>query len=124
MLFEQALAGRLPENRILSHDLLEGSYARAGLLSDVQLFEKFPARYSADAARRHRWMRGDWQIASWTLPRVPHSGEGTQRNPLSALSRWKILDNLRRSLTPLALIALLWLSLARHVAALARGRSS
>ena len=108
--FEQALAGELPENRILSHDLLEGSYARAGLVSDVQLFERFPAGYSADAARRHRWTRGDWQIASWILPRVPHPGTGSKRNPLSALARWKILDNLRRSLTPVALVGLMWLA--------------
>ncbi|HET7160174.1 MAG TPA: cyclic beta 1-2 glucan synthetase, partial [Burkholderiales bacterium] len=109
--FQRALDGVLPDNRILSHDLLEGSYARAGLLSDVELFERFPLSYSADAARRHRWTRGDWQIASWVLPRVPHPREGSQRNPLSALSRWKILDNVRRSLTPGALMALLWLAL-------------
>ena len=108
--FEQALAGRLPENRILSHDLLEGSYARAGLLSDVQLYEPYPARYSADAARRHRWTRGDWQIARWALRTVPHPHNGTQRNALTPLSRWKILDNLRRSVTPAALIGLLWLT--------------
>ena len=69
--FEQALDGRFPENRILSHDLLEGCYARAGLLSDVQLYEEYPSRYSADVSRRHRWIRGDWQIARWLLPRVP-----------------------------------------------------
>ncbi|MES2565215.1 MAG: cyclic beta 1-2 glucan synthetase, partial [Pseudomonadota bacterium] len=108
--FQQALDGVLPDNRILSHDLLEGSYARAGLVSDVELFERFPLSYSADAARRHRWTRGDWQIASWVLPRVPHPGQGSQRNPLSALSRWKIFDNVRRSLTPFALMALLWLA--------------
>ena len=66
--FERALKGRLPENRILSHDLLEGCYARAGLVSDVQLYEEYPARYSADVARRHRWMRGDWQLLGWLLP--------------------------------------------------------
>ncbi|MGZ9065856.1 MAG: glucoamylase family protein, partial [Burkholderiales bacterium] len=108
--FEQALAGRLPANRILSHDLLEGGYARAGLLSDVQLFEKHPTRYTVDAARRHRWIRGDWQIASWTLPRVPDPLGGPKPNPLSALTRWKILDNLRRSLAAPALVALLWLT--------------
>ena len=59
---------RFPENRILSHDLLEGCYARAGLLSDVQLYEEYPSRYSADVSRRHRWIRGDWQIAGWLLP--------------------------------------------------------
>ena len=107
--FQRALAGQLPDNRILSHDLLEGSYARAGLLSDVQLFERFPASYAADAARRHRWTRGDWQIASWALPRVPRPDGRAQSNPLSPLARWKIVDNLRRSITPFAMIGLLWL---------------
>ncbi len=69
--FERSLKGRFPENRILSHDLLEGCYARAGLLSDVQLYEEYPSRYSADVSRRRRWIRGDWQIARWLLPRVP-----------------------------------------------------
>jgi cellobiose phosphorylase len=107
--FERALHGRFPENRILSHDLLEGCYARAGLLSDVQLYEEYPARYSADVSRRHRWIRGDWQIARWLLPGVPGPGTHRQQNPLSALSRWKILDNLRRSLVPPALTLLLLL---------------
>ncbi len=109
--FEQALAGRFPENRILSHDLLEGCYARAGLLSDVQLYEEPPTRYSADASRRQRWIRGDWQIAQWALPLVPGADGRLQRNPLSALSRWKIADNLRRSLAPAALLLLLVLGL-------------
>ena len=100
--FERALAGRFPENRILSHDLLEGCYARAGLLSDVQLYEEYPARYSADVSRRHRWIRGDWQIAGWVCPRVPGPNGCLRKNPLSALSRWKIFDNLRRSLVPAA----------------------
>ena len=106
--FERALEGRFPENRILSHDLLEGCYARAGLLSDVELYEEYPSRYSADVSRRHRWIRGDWQIARWLLPRVPMEGGGRHKNPLSWLSQWKILDNLRRSLAPLALVALLF----------------
>ncbi|MGH8685035.1 MAG: cyclic beta 1-2 glucan synthetase, partial [Nitrosospira sp.] len=112
--FEQALCRRLPENRILSHDLLEGCYARAGLLSDVQLYEGFPSRYSADVARRHRWIRGDWQLASWLLWRVPGMDESYHPNPLSALSRWKLMDNLRRSLVPMALTLLLllgWMAL-------------
>ena len=109
--FEHSLKGRFPENRILSHDLLEGCYARAALLSDVQLYEEYPSRYSADVSRRHRWIRGDWQIASWLLPRVPRTGAGAGRrwNPLSALSQWKIFDNLRRSLIPAALTLLLLL---------------
>ena len=105
--FEQALRGRFPENRILSHDLLEGCYARAGLLSDVQLYEEYPSRYEEDVNRRHRWIRGDWQIAQWCMPRVPESEGTLRKNPLSMLSRWKIFDNLRRSLMAPALILLL-----------------
>lgn len=107
--FERALNGRFPENRILSHDLLEGCYARAGLLSDVLLYEEYPSRYSADVSRRHRWIRGDWQIARWLLPGVPGPGASHQSNPLSGLSRWKIFDNLRRSFVPAALTLLLLL---------------
>jgi len=107
--FEQALGGCLPENCILSHDLLEGCYARAGLLSDVQLYEEYPVRYSADVSRRHRWIRGDWQLLGWLLPSVPGAGKERQKNPLSWLSRWKIFDNLRRSLTAAALTLLLLL---------------
>ena len=107
--FERAVGGKFPENRILSHDLLEGSYARAALVSDVQLFEEFPSRYSADTRRRHRWIRGDWQIAAWLLPRLPGLDMRRVQNPLTGLSRWKIFDNLRRSLIPLALLALLLL---------------
>ncbi|RPH98457.1 MAG: cyclic beta 1-2 glucan synthetase [Lysobacterales bacterium] len=103
---EQALNGRFPENRILSHDLLEGCHARSGLVSDVQLYEDYPASYSADVSRRHRWIRGDWQIARWLLPRVPGLDGRPRRNPLSALSRWKLADNLRRSLVPAALTLL------------------
>jgi len=104
--FEQALSGRFPENRILSHDLLEGCYARAGLLSDVELYEEYPSSYSADVSRRHRWIRGDWQIAHWLLPRIPGPDGRLQKNPLSMLSRWKIFDNLRRSLMAPALTLL------------------
>lgn len=113
--FEQTVCRRFPENRILSHDLLEGCYARAGLISDVQLYEEFPSRYSADVSRRHRWIRGDWQLASWLLWRVPGALESYHPNPLSALSRWKLMDNLRRSLVPAALTLLLllgWMALA------------
>ena len=106
---ERTLKGRFPENVILSHDLLEGCYARAGLLSDVLLYEEYPSRYRADVSRRHRWIRGDWQIARWLLPGVPGPGASRQKNPLSGLSRWKIFDNLRRSLVPAALTVLLLL---------------
>ncbi|MBS1597734.1 MAG: cyclic beta 1-2 glucan synthetase [Bacteroidetes bacterium] len=105
--FEQSLGNRFPENRILSHDLLEGSYARCGLLSDVQLYEEYPSRYDVDMNRRHRWIRGDWQIASWLLPFAPGPNKKLIKNPISALSRWKIFDNLRRSLVPISLLLLL-----------------
>ena len=111
--FRQAVDGRFPVNLILSHDLLEGGYARSALVTDVELIEEQPASFAIESSRRHRWIRGDWQLASWLLPRVPGpSGDvGTkpqrQTNPLSALSLWKIFDNLRRSLVPPALLALL-----------------
>jgi cellobiose phosphorylase len=107
--FEQSLQGRFPENRILSHDLLEGCYARAGLLSDVQLYEEYPARYGADVNRRYRWIRGDWQLAAWLLPWAPGADGQYRKNRLSALSRWKLFDNLRRSLVPAVLTLLLLL---------------
>ncbi len=111
--FRHAIGGRLPENRILSHDLLEGSYARSGLVSDVMLFEDFPAAYATDVSRRRRWMRGDWQILPWLRARVPDGRTGRVKNPLSWLSQWKIVDNLRRSLVPVALLVVLlvgWLA--------------
>ncbi|MGA8048629.1 MAG: glucoamylase family protein [Burkholderiales bacterium] len=107
--FERVLKGRFPENRILSHDLLEGCYARSGLVSDVQLYEEYPARYGTDVSRRQRWMRGDWQLVGWLRRRVPKGDGGRERNPLSGLSQWKIFDNLRRSLVSTALTALLLL---------------
>ncbi|MGO1068792.1 GH36-type glycosyl hydrolase domain-containing protein [Lysobacter sp. CA199] len=114
--FEYALGERLPDNRVLSHDLLEGCYARAGLISDVRLFEDYPSRYAADVKRRYRWIRGDWQLLPWVLPWVPRMGGGFERNPLSWLSRGKLIDNLRRSLVPAATLALLiwgWATLSQ-----------
>jgi len=112
--FERVLKERFPENRILSHDLIEGCYARSGLISDVQLFEEYPSRYSADVSRRRRWIRGDWQLLRWLFPGVPSLNTRFRKNPLTLLSRWKILDNLRRSLVSpaLTLLALLgWTAL-------------
>ncbi len=102
----QTLDGRFQENHILSHDLIEGCYVRSGLLSDVQLYEEYPSRYITDVNRRHRWIRGDWQLICWLLPFIPVINNGLKKNPLSILSRWKILDNLRRSVIPLALTLL------------------
>ena len=111
--FRQAVDGRFPDNLILSHDLLESGYARSALVTDVDLIEEHPDSYAIDVSRRHRWIRGDWQLAGWLLPSVPEpnrkngSRPGRQPNPLSALSRWKLFDNLRRSLVSPALLALL-----------------
>jgi cyclic beta-1,2-glucan synthetase len=105
--FDLAVGGRFPENRILSHDLLEGCYARAGLLTDVQVYEEYPSRYDEDVRRRYRWIRGDWQLWRWLLPGAPGRDGRRGRNPLPALCRWKLFDNLRRSLTPAALTGLL-----------------
>ncbi|HET7426875.1 MAG TPA: glucoamylase family protein, partial [Gemmatimonadales bacterium] len=102
--FEEATHGRFPENTLLSHDLIEGNYARAGLATDVIVYDDYPSRYLTFARRKHRWIRGDWQLLPWLTPTVPGPG-GPERNRLSFLSRWKIVDNLRRSLTELAQLA-------------------
>jgi len=104
--FERATRDRFPDNALLSHDLIEGGFARAGLVTDVQVFDDFPSRYLTWTERKHRWIRGDWQLLRWMMPDVPAPG-GKRRNPLSVLSRWKIFDNLRRSVLELALVALL-----------------
>ncbi len=114
--FQGSMALRFPENAILSHDLLEACYARSALVSDVELYEDFPSRYNVDMHRRHRWIRGDWQIARWLLPRVPGPDGRLEPNPLSLLSQWKIFDNLRRSAAPIAFLLLIlctWIFLPR-----------
>ncbi len=126
--FEVATGEAFPENHILSHDLIEGNFARCGLLTDTELFDDFPARYNAYARREHRWVRGDWQLLPWLGMRVPipdptrgmanpvppavppvlpsperavaDLATARRRNPLPVLERWKLLDNLRRSLVP------------------------
>ncbi len=132
--FEAATGHTFPENHILSHDLIEGNFARCGLVTDIELFDDFPSRYHAYARREHRWIRGDWQLLPWLGANVPvhpshpanlasggrqppdgvkDQGADAPRspasvpNPLPALERWKILDNLRRSLVPPALLVLL-----------------
>lgn len=116
--------GVFPEHTILSHDLLEGCHCRSGFESDVELHEDHPSSYLADARRRHRWIRGDWQILWWLLPRVPNHGGSWVTNPLSAVSHWKIFDNLRRSLVAPAMVLGLvsgWLSGSVRVAVAAGG---
>lgn len=111
--FRLAVDGRFPENLILSHDLLESGYARSALVSDIDLIEEHPASYAIDVSRRHRWIRGDWQLAGWLLPsvpgpNVPNTAQSKRRqNQLTALLVWKIFDNLRRSLVSPSLLVLL-----------------
>jgi cyclic beta-1,2-glucan synthetase len=110
----RVLDRRFPRNALLSHDLVEGAYARAGLVSDIEIIEDYPSHYSAHNKRKHRWLRGDWQIAGWLLPLVPEESGQRVRNPLSVVSRWKIFDNLRRSLVEPAIFLLFlmgWLCL-------------
>jgi cyclic beta-1,2-glucan synthetase len=112
--FRRSLEGRVPENALLSHDLFEGIVGRAGLASDVVVLEDYPDRYLAVTERQHRWIRGDWQLVPWLMPRVPAEGGGTITNDFSLLDRWKILDNLRRSLLAPSLLILMlagWLLL-------------
>jgi len=103
----RVLDRRFPRNILLSHDLVEGAYARAGLLSDVEVIEDYPSHYSAYNRRKHRWLRGDWQVAGWLRPRVSDESGVQVNNPLSVISQWKILDNLRRSLVEPATFLLL-----------------
>src|SRR5690348_6985342 len=105
--FNRSVGSRFPNDLILSHDLLEGSYARAGLVSDIELIEHQPNSFSVDVRRRHRWTRGDWQIIQWLLPIVPGPRRRGLRNMLKGHHRWKILDNLRRGLVPIAMLVLL-----------------
>ncbi|HLB97871.1 MAG TPA: glycosyl transferase, partial [Acetobacteraceae bacterium] len=106
--FEAALAGRVPDSTLLSHDLFEGVFARAGLASDIEVVEEFPAHYDVDALRHHRWARGDWQLLPWMVGHAPLCGTDRTRQGIPAIGRWKMLDNLRRTLSaPACMLGLL-----------------
>ncbi|HYK79203.1 MAG TPA: glucoamylase family protein, partial [Micropepsaceae bacterium] len=106
--FEAALEGRFPENSVLSHDLLEGIVVRAGHVSDIEVVEEFPSRYDVASARQHRWVRGDWQLLPWIIS-YGRDPRGRKRNIANLIGRWKMVDNLRRSLSaPATLFALLY----------------
>ena len=109
------LAGRIAESSVLSHDLLEGIFARAGLVSDVEVFEDFPSRYDVAASRQHRWARGDWQLLPWIIGSGPAISGGSERTGMPLLGRWKLADNLRRTLSaPASLLALLAAKVTQH----------
>jgi cyclic beta-1,2-glucan synthetase len=106
--FQAALAGRVPDSTLLSHDLFEGIFARAGLASDVEVVEDFPARYDVAALRQHRWARGDWQLLPWIFGPGPRTPGRPRPGGLPAIGRWKMLDNLRRSVSaPAVVVALI-----------------
>lgn len=109
--FYKVLCERIPDNRLLSHDLLEGGFLRAGLLSDIELIDDHPARFSAYQKRLHRWVRGDWQLLLWLLPKAKNRQGEVVPVDLSILTRWQIIDNLRRSLLPPVLFAILILAM-------------
>jgi cyclic beta-1,2-glucan synthetase len=105
--FMRSVEGRVPENALASHDLFEGIHGRTALATDIVLFEQYPSQYAAYARRMHRWVRGDWQLVPWLFSRVPSADGQRFKSPLAAIDRWKILDNLRRSLTSPLLFLLL-----------------
>ena len=119
--FETALAGLIGESSVLSHDLLEGIFARAGLVSDVEVFEDFPSRYDVAASRQHRWARGDWQLLPWIIGWGRASDGEPRKTDIPPLGRWKLADNLRRTFSaPASVLALLvgWILLPRAAAVL------
>jgi cyclic beta-1,2-glucan synthetase len=105
--FRRSMEGRFPENALLSHDLFEGLHGRVGLVTDVVLYEDYPSTYLAFARRLHRWIRGDWQLLPWLASRVPGARGATVGSPFAQIDRWKLLDNMRRSLHPVTLFGLL-----------------
>lgn len=105
--FHTVLDQRFPCNLVLSHDLIEGEYIRTGLVSDIEVVDDYPSHCRAFSSRKHRWVRGDWQILFGLLPRVRNSSGQLQPNPLNHISRWKIIDNLRRSLSECATLVVL-----------------
>ncbi len=110
--FERLLTNAIPDNTVLSHDLLEGSYVRVGLVTDIELIDGYPSKYNAYIARLHRWVRGDWQLLPWLFSSIKNRQGQTINNPISTVSKWKIIDNLRRSLVAPSIIILTLLAVS------------
>ena len=110
--FSEIVTGQVPENMVLSHDLLEGNYLRCALVSDVMLLDGFPSKYNSYMVRMKRWIRGDWQIMQWLLPQIVNRNGNYEKNPLNPLSKFKIWDNMRRSLIPISIFFTLLLGIS------------
>jgi len=106
-IFQKVLNDAIPENRVLSHDLLEGSYLRTGLATDIELVDSFPSSYASYAERMHRWTRGDWQLLPWLRKKIKDKNGNSIKNPLNIISIWKIIDNMRRSLVAPSILLLI-----------------
>ena len=111
-IFNQVLGNAIPENTVLSHDLLEGSYVRAGLVTDIELIDGYPSNYMSYSMRLHRWVRGDWQLIPWLFSHVKNARGEWVENPINKISKWKIIDNMRRSLVHPSLFVLLLFGLS------------
>ena len=113
--FQKVLKGTFPENLILSHDLIEGCHIRCGLINDLELFDDNPSNYIDDAKRHHRWTRGDWQIIDWLKNTVRNERGEKVKNQVNTIGRWKIFDNLRRSVLSLALMVIILFGFAMPI---------
>lgn len=109
--FADIVCNRIPENSVLSHDLLEGGFLRTGLLSDIELIDGHPVLFRTYQMRLHRWIRGDWQLLLWLFPKIDNQSGVSQSIDLSIVTRWQIIDNLRRSLLPVMTLLILFLAI-------------
>lgn len=112
---QRILKEQLPDNLILSHDLLEGNYLKCGYVSDIEIIDEFPSKFLIDASRRSRWARGDTQILDWITPKVSNKKNELVKNPLSVIGKWKIFDNIRRELLPFFLVLIIFLSVIFNI---------
>lgn len=108
--FDKLLGNTIPDNQVLSHDLLESTYLKCGLASDIYLMDGYPSKYMNYVSRNHRWIRGDWQIINWITPRVTKKNNEVVKNPINRLSKFKIFDNLRRCLASVGVLILLFIN--------------
>lgn len=114
-IFNQVLKEAIPEDTVLSHDLLEGLYLKCGLATDIFLFDSYPSSYQSYMTRQSRWVRGDWQLLQWLKKKIINKNKHVVTNPLGELDKFKILDNLRRSLLEVTQILTILLVLSINI---------